>query len=62
MRHNHPHGIKPQIAGFQRAGQLHQLLFKELNFFVAHVRVDLLQRLEAFDFRGEGLLDGVLTH
>lgn len=56
-RHNHPYGIKLQITGFQRSGQLLQLLFEELNFFIAHVRIDLLQRLEAFDFRGEGLLD-----
>jgi hypothetical protein len=52
FRHNHPYSIKPQITGIQCAGQLLQLLLEELDFFVAHVRVDLPQRFEAFDFRG----------
>lgn len=52
-RHDHPYRIKPQITGFPRSSQLLQLLFKELNFFVAHVRVNLLQCFEAFDFQGE---------
>ena len=44
------HRIEPQTRVFEGALKVLQLLFKKINFFIAHTGINLLQRYQSIHF------------